>query len=83
MIFNKDGVDMCINDLKLGEKAFVSGVVGDKKLVKRLSALGCTEGCLIEVVNKAPFGDPIVLSLRGTNLAIRKKDAKNISVEAR
>jgi len=83
MIFNKEGVLMCINDLKLGEKAFVNGVSGDEKLVKRLSALGCTEGCLIEVINRAPFGDPIVLSLRGSKMAIRKKDAGNISVEAR
>ncbi len=73
---------MCVNDLKLGEKAFVRNVFGDEKLVKRLSALGCTEGCQIEVVNRAPFGDPIVVSLRGSNMAIRKKDAGNIHVEA-
>ncbi|MBO1263882.1 ferrous iron transport protein A [Proteiniclasticum sp. SCR006] len=73
---------MCVNDLKLGEKAFVRNVFGDEKLVKRLSALGCTEGCQIEVVNRAPFGDPIVLSLRGSSMAIRKKDAGSIMVEA-
>ncbi|HCW74611.1 MAG TPA: ferrous iron transport protein A [Clostridiaceae bacterium] len=73
---------MCVNDLKLGEKAFVQNVSGDEKLVKRLSALGCTEGCQIEVVNRAPLGDPIVLSLRGSNMAIRRKDAGNILVEA-
>ena len=73
---------MCVNDLKLGEKAFVQNVSGNEKLVKRLSALGCTEGCQIEVVNRAPLGDPIVLSLRGSNMAIRRKDAGNILVEA-
>lgn len=73
---------MCVNDLKLGEKAFVQNVSGDEKLVKRLSALGCTEGCQIEVVNRAPLGDPIVLSLRGSKMAIRRKDAGNILVEA-
>jgi ferrous iron transport protein A len=83
MTFNKDGVIMCVNDLKLGEKATVSGVFGDEKLVKRLSALGCTEGCAIEVVSQAPLGDPIVLSFRGSNLAIRRKDALSIRVEAK
>jgi len=60
----------------------VQNASGDEKLVKRLSALGCTEGCQIEVVNRAPLGDPIVLSLRGSNMAIRRKDAGNILVEA-
>jgi ferrous iron transport protein A len=29
----------------------------------------------------APLGDPIILNLRGYDLAIRKKDAKNIIVK--
>ena len=73
---------MSINDLKLGQKAFINNIYGDKKLAKRLSALGCTKGCPVEITNKAPFGDPIVLSLRGYKIEKKKKHANNITVEA-
>lgn len=69
---------MCICDLKLGEKGIINRIHGDSKLAKRLSALGCIEGTEIELKRIAPLGDPLVLSLRGFDLAIRKKDAKNI-----
>lgn len=71
---------MCINDLKLGDKACIQCILGDSRLVKRLNALGCTKGCMVELTHKAPFGDPIVFSLRGYSMAIRKKDAMNILV---
>ena len=69
---------MCICDLKLGEKGIINKINGDSKHAKRLSALGCIEGTEIELKRIAPLGDPIVLNLRGFDLAIRKKDAKNI-----
>lgn len=69
---------MCICDLKLGEKGIINQITGDSKLAKRLSALGCIEGTEVALKRVAPFGDPVILSLRGFDLAIRKKDAKNI-----
>lgn len=72
---------MSIYDLKPGDKGFVHSVIGDEKLAKRLLALGCTEGTEIAVKTAAPLGDPIIINLRGFNLAIRKKDAKNIRIK--
>ena len=69
---------MCICDLKPGQKAKVSKVLGNEKLVKRLLALGCIEGTEVEFKRSAPLGDPVVVNLRGFDIAIRKKDAKNI-----
>ena len=71
---------MSICDLKLGEKALIATISGDEKLAKRLLALGCIEGTEVSLKASAPFGDPIIINLRGFNLAIRKKDAKNIFV---
>ncbi|CAB1245332.1 ferrous iron transport protein A [Clostridium sp. MT-14] len=73
---------MSICDLKPGEKGFIKNLSGDKRLVKRLLALGCIEGTEILVKTSAPLGDPIVINLRGFNLAIRKRDAKNISISS-
>ncbi|MBE6048551.1 MAG: ferrous iron transport protein A [Clostridium sp.] len=69
---------MRLNDLKIGENAVVKAVKGDEKLAKRLSALGCIEGTEIKLKRVAPLGDPIIINLRGFDLAIRKKDACNI-----
>ncbi|WP_051541702.1 FeoA family protein [Clostridium lundense] len=72
---------MSIYDLKLGEKAYVKDICGDEKLAKRLLALGCIKGTEVSVKKVAPFGDPIIINLRGFDLAIRKNDAKNIFIE--
>ena len=69
---------MCINDLKLGEVANVDIVKGNEKLAKRLMALGCVEGTEVTLKRKAPFGDPIIINLRGFDVALRAKDAANI-----
>lgn len=69
---------MSLCDLKLGEKAIIKEIGGDEKLAKRLLALGCIEGTEIELKRIAPLGDPMIINLRGFDLAIRKKDAKNI-----
>lgn len=69
---------MSLCDLNLGEKAIIKEICGDKKLAKRLLALGCIEGTEIKLKRIAPLGDPIIINLRGFDLAIRKKDAKNI-----
>lgn len=72
---------MSIYDLKPGQKASICNISGNEKLVKRLLALGCIEGTEVALKSFAPFGDPIVINLRGFNLAIRKNDAKNILVK--
>lgn len=72
---------MSIYDLKPGQTGFVSNIIGDDKLAKRLLALGAIEGTEIRVKNAAPLGDPIIINFRGFDLAIRKRDAKNIVIK--
>lgn len=72
---------MSICDLKIGQVARIYKIIGNDKLTKRLRALGCIEGTEIILKRIAPLGDPLLLSLRGFNIAIRKKDAKNILVK--
>jgi ferrous iron transport protein A len=71
---------MSIYDLRPGQRAFVHKIVGDEKLAKRLLALGAIEGTEVSVKAAAPLGDPIIINFRGFDLAIRKKDARNIVV---
>ena len=69
---------MCLCDLRLGEKAKINVIKGNDKLTKRLYALGLIQGTEIELKRVAP----LVVNLRGFDLAIRKKDAKNIILTA-
>jgi ferrous iron transport protein A len=71
---------MCLNDLKLGQSAYIKEVLNDTPFTKRLLSLGCIKGTEVKLKKVAPLGDPIVINLHGFDLAIRKNDAVNIKV---
>lgn len=71
---------MKLSELNQGKIAFINKVNGNSAFTKRLKALGCIEGAEIIVKTKAPLGDPIMVDLRGSLIAIRKKDAKYIEI---
>ena len=81
IVVNEGAYFMSIYDLRPGEMGIIDSVSADTRLGKRLLALGCIEGTQVTVKTMAPLGDPIVISLRGFNLAIRKNDAKNILIK--
>ncbi|GIM30318.1 iron transporter FeoA [Clostridium polyendosporum] len=72
---------MCICDLKPGQLGTIDKILGNDKLTKRLLALGCIEGTEVQLKRTAPLGDPVIVNLRGFDIAIRKKDAKNIFIK--
>lgn len=69
-----------IDQLKKGEKGVILSFDIDKIPLK-LIEMGCMEGHLVELIQVAPFGDPIYLDMNGTHLAIRKEMAREIIVE--
>lgn len=83
VVFNKasdaaDGKRLC--DLKAGEFAKVLAVDCEGSSRGRLLELGVLPGTRLRYVRKAPFGDPLVVELRGYALSVGKSDAKNIWV---
>ncbi len=72
---------MTVFDLRVGQKGIIDNIYGNEKLAKRLMALGCIDNTEIEIKNVAPLGDPIIVEFRGFNLALRKSDAKNITLK--
>ncbi|MGL5617077.1 MAG: FeoA family protein [Sarcina sp.] len=71
---------MSLCDLNIGQEATISNIEGNDKLTKRLLSLGCIEGTLVKLKRKAPFGDPLIITFRGFDIALRKNDAKNIFI---
>ena len=70
-----------LSNLEKGMKAKVVGYAdGNPAYRARLLALGITRGVGVEVVNLAPLGDPIEISLRGFHLSLRRSEASIVEV---
>jgi Fe2+ transport system protein FeoA len=72
---------MKMSDLKPGDRGVVTKVEYTGEVTRRLMDLGLHKGASFKVVRKAPLGDPMEIKLRGTLLALRMKEAENVSVE--
>ena len=66
--------------LKRGEKAIITDV-SSINIPLKLLEMGCLPGNAVELVQVAPFSDPIYLNINGTHLAIRKETAIHIIIE--
>ncbi len=73
--------DMTLSELKVGECGRIISVTGTSDFKGRLLDMGFTPETEVEVRRKAPFGDPIIVSIRGYQLALRRSDADNIIIE--
>ena len=70
-----------VNELKLGEIGIVNNIIGEEGIKRRLLDLGLIEGTNIKPVLVSPSGDPRAFEFRGSLIAIRKEDAKNIKIK--
>ena len=70
-----------LKDVKSGDTVIVEKISCAGSLKRRIMDMGITKGTTILVRKLAPLGDPIELTVRGYELALRKSDAENISVE--
>jgi ferrous iron transport protein A len=66
--------------LKRGEKAIIVDV-SSIYIPLKLLEMGCLPGNEVELVQVAPFSDPMYLNINGTHLAIRKETAIHIIIE--
>lgn len=71
---------MTLAELHKGEKAVIEDLVTDSVPLK-LIEMGCLPGNVIELVQLAPFKDPMYLNVNGAHLAIRRETAYNIYIK--
>lgn len=71
---------MTVAQLKRGQrgiiKEFTDGIIPIK-----LMELGCLPGNAIELVQIAPFNDPIYINVNGCHIAIRRETAQLIELD--
>lgn len=73
---------MKLSEVKTGGTGTVTRVAGDARFVSRVTSIGITEGCPIEVVQNVKKR-PILLFERDSLMAIDRKDCDLIDVEER
>lgn len=68
-------------DLQVGQTARIGQVTGNDALALRLLEMGLTPGCDVQLIGKAPLGDPLEYQVRGYRLSLRKTEAARVAVE--
>ncbi|HJM39773.1 MAG TPA: FeoA family protein [Planctomycetota bacterium] len=66
--------------LALNHRGIVREVVGNGAAADRLRELGLTRGTSVELLRQAPFGGPMIFSLRGYQLCLRPTEAAKVLV---
>jgi ferrous iron transport protein A len=71
---------MTVADLEYGQIARIDSL-SENHVPLKLMEMGCLPGNLVELVQLAPFRDPMYLNINGSHLAIRKDVAELIEIE--
>ena len=66
--------------LKQGQQAIIVDV-SSIHIPLKLLEMGCLPGNTVELIQLAPFQDPMYLNINGSHLAIRKETASHIIIE--
>ncbi|HHV06469.1 MAG TPA: ferrous iron transport protein A [Anaerolineaceae bacterium] len=66
-----------------GQKAVVKKVHGEGNLRQRILDMGILRGTELEMIKKAPLGDPIEFKVKGYDLSLRQSEASLVEVEVR
>ncbi len=69
-----------IADLQKGERGVITDISSGNIPLKLLE-MGCLPGNQVQLVQKAPFADPLYLNINGSHLAIRKETAALIVID--
>lgn len=70
-----------LSELLPGQSGRVRSLACESSVRRRLLELGLLPGTQVEVVRRAPLGDPLELRLRGYRLSLRTAEAAAIAVE--
>ena len=70
---------LTLAQLKKGQKGIIADVNIDEIPLKLLE-MGCLPGNVVELVQIAPFGDPLYFIFNDSHVAIRLETAKEIEI---
>lgn len=71
---------LTLAQLQRGQKAIIKEFNVDEIPLKLLE-MGCLPGNEVELLQTAPFGDPLYITVNDSHVAIRLETAKEIGIE--
>jgi DtxR family transcriptional regulator, Mn-dependent transcriptional regulator len=72
---------MSIAEMQPGEKGRVCQIEGEGAIRQRLLDMGILPNTTLELERKAPTGDPLWIKLQGFEMALRRSEAKLVSIK--
>ena len=72
---------LSLNELQPGDRATIRSIHGTTVEEAHLMEMGLLPGTAVELIKRAPLGDPIELRVRRYHLSIRRSEAHAIMVE--
>ncbi|SKB03802.1 ferrous iron transport protein A [Prosthecobacter debontii] len=69
-----------LSQLPVGKSGIIQSMPTGRAGLTRLRELGLTPGAKVTVVRRAPLGEPIEITVRGSHLAMRNHEAADISI---
>ena len=69
-----------LKDAEIGETVRVARLNGEGAIRRRIMDMGITKGVEIYIRKVAPLGDPIEITVRGSELSLRKADAEMVEL---
>jgi len=73
-------VKRTLADLKRGERGIIKDF-SEENIPLKLLEMGCLPGNEVQMLQMAPFRDPMYLNINGSHLAIRKEIALLIEID--
>jgi len=67
-------------ELPIGHSATIHSLPIGRVGLTRLRELGLTPGAQVQVIRRAPLGEPIEITVRGSHIAMRNHEAAHILI---
>lgn len=67
--------------LELNKTFVIKSLSGDSKIKTRLIELGFIAGHRFKITQQLSFGEPFIVELQGTSVALRKKELQCIQIQ--
>ncbi len=71
---------LTLAQLPIGSVAFIHSLPTGRVGLTRLRELGLTPGARVTMVRRAPLGEPIEITVRGSHIAMRDHEAQHIGI---
>ena len=77
------GRERALDQLAAGERGVIATLDCEPSGARRLMELGLVPGTDVQMIRRAPLGDPLEVAVRGVHLSLRRSEASRINVASR